>query len=477
MSAAELFKTLKEALKSGDETAVRKLLGAYIEETKEQAKKALQAEHEGKRSRELERLPLEATGKYGPGWERLQFAALPGSGVIKSVDDVVASVLPTSPVLKGTDVGALVKRLQDLHDTLVLLDAVWSHRRHKDVRSSKAWEEYQALRQYFNEKIFYSAGEAADLIPTELSARMQEAVELELRVAALFNRFNMPTPTWELPVFGGPATAYLVSEQTADDAELTAGNRVPASTPTTGKVTFTAKKFGARVDITGEAEEDSIVNVIEYIRNRMARGLAEGLENAIINGDDSATHMDADVTSANDVRKAWQGLRKVASARSAEVSLSTFNVTNILSLRYTMEEYAINPQDVVFITGIAGMYQFLNLQEVITVDKAPERFATLYVGQIGSLWGVPIVVSPLVREDLNASGVYDGVTTNTTHVLCVNKGAWGLAVRRGVQVRAETVILTDVSRIVTLARWAFAPLYSATTEKVVANGIAAPTTL
>jgi hypothetical protein len=40
-----------------------------------------------------------------------------------------------------------------------------------------------------------------------------------------------------------------------------------------------------------------------------------------------------------------------------------------------------------------------------------------------------------MRENLNATGVYDGVTTNRAAMLCVNKTRWFLGQRRPIQVK------------------------------------------
>jgi len=53
---------------------------------------------------------------------------------------------------------------------------------------------------------------------------------------------------------------------------------------------------------------------------------------------------------------------------------------------------------------------------VRTVDKYGQ-FATVLNGELGKIDGIPVIVSEKIRENLNASGVYDGTTTTKT-LLC-----------------------------------------------------------
>jgi len=307
--------------------------------------------------------------------------------------------------------------------------------------------------------------EGAEWIPTGFAAELVQKLKLELKVAALHPRIRMPSDPYKLPVEGGDATAYLVSESTSDTA-----TKMTASTPGTKNITFDAKKLGVRVLWSGELVEDSVIAALPYVQMKVVRALAEAQEEATINGDDSTTHQDSDVTSSADRRKAWKGYRKMAQS-AAKVDLSTFNTTNLRSIRKAMGKYGVDPNKLAWIAGLSVFNKMLGLAEVITVDKYGSN-ATILTGELAKLDGIPVVVSEFIREDLNASGVYDGVTTTKTVLPLVYRPAFLYGDRRDVRARAseELYMETDQNVFVATQRLDLEPAYVYTSEYIVGLG-------
>src|SRR5215218_10249236 len=121
------------------------------------------------------------------------------------------------------------------------------------------------------------AAGGAEFVPTAFSPDLINQVRLDLRVSSLFQHINMPAPTYKLPVEVGPATAYIVPENTADTGQTS----ITASQGGTGQVTFTATSMGAMTRVSKELDQDSIVPMVPFIQRQLLRGLAVGLENAI----------------------------------------------------------------------------------------------------------------------------------------------------------------------------------------------------
>ena len=69
--------------------------------------------------------------------------------------------------------------------------------------------------------------------------------------------------------------------------------------------------------------------------------------------------------------------------------------------------------------------------------------ATILNGQVGTLFGAPVIVSEWVRENLNASGVYDGITTTKTYALAVNRGEWAMGQRMALDVEVDDSIYRE----------------------------------
>ena len=74
--------------------------------------------------------------------------------------------------------------------------------------------------------------------------------------------------------------------------------------------------------------------------------------------------------------------------------------------------------------------------------------AAILTGQVGGIYGVPVIVSDLIGENLTAAGIYDGTTTTYTGGLLVNRQMFKLGVRRGVTIEKDKVIKTGTHYLV-----------------------------
>ena len=171
-------------------------------------------------------------------------------------------------------------------------------------------------------------GEGKEWINTGFSPEIIRDVTLERKVTPLFRRFNMPTNPYKWPIVSGAPKAYLIPENTANTGQT----GIPASDITSGDLTFNAKKLAGKVIFSDELTDDSFIPVKDEVNQGLLTSLVNGEEDAVINGDTASTHQDADVTSALDARKAWNGLRKRAHAASATVDLGTMTTANLRKL-------------------------------------------------------------------------------------------------------------------------------------------------
>lgn len=331
----------------------------------------------------------------------------------------------------------------------------------------KMWQEFQAGSSELKKALdTATAGEGAEWIPTGFSASLIDLVRLQLKVSSLFRRVTMPTNPYKFPIVSADATGYLQSEAIHDEAA-----KLRASTPATTNLELSAVKLAARMLFSEEISEDSIVPIMPWLRDQIVLALATAEEKALVNGDTTATHMDSNVTAAYDCQKAWDGLRDIEASGGASVDIGTFNLDNLRSVRKAMGKYGVDPSKLAWIIGISGYIQLLNLKDsgsnqvVTTVDKYGPN-ATIHTGELGRIDGSPLIVSEYIYENLNASGVYDGVTATKTIMLLVYYPAFIVGDRRKVTVKTAADIETDQQILVATQRLDFHPFY-AVTEKMI----------
>jgi HK97 family phage major capsid protein len=312
-----------------------------------------------------------------------------------------------------------------------------------------------------------TAGEGDEYVPTLLSGSLIERIQLELQVARLFEQVEMPSNPFEIPGIALTRQRGAThAEQTADTGQTKIAKRTPA----TRKITLSAVKFAVMALLSREYEEDSLIAAIPHLQSELVDYIGGDLEDAIVNGDTTAPHMDSDTTDADDPRKAWIGLRKAAIAATKTDGANAALTAAMLRVnRKKMEQYGVRGDQLAHIVSMAGYNQLLADTATLTLEKYGPQ-AVVLTGELAKVDGVPVIVSQYVRQDLNATGVHDGVTTNRTVALTVNRRGWFFGNRRDmtVQVLTEAFADSDQDGVIASVRKAFAPRYPTATEKIVA---------
>jgi HK97 family phage major capsid protein len=258
-----------------------------------------------------------------------------------------------------------------------------------------------------------SGGQPA-LFPPGFGANLIEDMELDRVVELLFEEITQPLNPFYFPAMVGTEEAQFLAELAEPDAQ----------TYTDADRTWTAKRFAQPLEISKEAELGAVVAIVDIMVRRIRDAISRAAEQVLINGDASATHQDSDTHAGSSTlaAKAFNGLRKLTNS-GAKTDLSTLNATNMIALRKKMGVYGQNLSRLAYIVSMTTYINLLLMEKVLTVDKYGQM-ATLATGELGKLAGIPIIVSEYIREDLNATGVYDGVTTNKSIVLLVNRSAF-----------------------------------------------------
>lgn len=298
----------------------------------------------------------------------------------------------------------------------------------------------------------------AELIPTDLSSDLLNRMYLESELASEFisSEIQMPTDSFEIPIRTTRPTFYKGSENP--------GSNPTESSPGTGKVILSAEKLIGRTNFSYEADEDAIVAVLPMVTENLASAAADALEGAIINGDTAASQ-DSDASAGDDVTL-FDGIRKLALAGSCSTSLASGGISaaNIRAIKKNMGRWGLRPRDVVIVTGVNGYNDFLGLTETLTAEKVGTNAARILTGEAPSIHGIRILVSSQVREDLNADGVYDGVTTDKGSIFLVHRPSWMMGVRRGFTVEVDRDIQQQLNIVVASFRRAFKPIETVSTS-------------
>jgi HK97 family phage major capsid protein len=272
-----------------------------------------------------------------------------------------------------------------------------------------------------------TASEGLEWMPESFSQNWIDTIRIQLKVGAIHEHFTMPRSPFRQPVSGADADARLIPESTTDS--IFSAGIIPMITPGTASSTFTAKTLGAGVVVSEELDADSIVATVQFSRSKLTTSLSRGIETGALNGGAShGTHFDADTAAdpnlATRAEKAFDGYRYLAQAAAKiDAANAALSLSKLRDAMEAMGELGGEPEDLVVIVGIKGHRQAKDIPEILTMDKVGPQ-ASVMRGQVGEIDGSAVIVSPKIRENLNASGVQDGVTTNRTITVVVNKKAF-----------------------------------------------------
>jgi len=294
------------------------------------------------------------------------------------------------------------------------------------------------------------------LIPTGLSSQLLSDVELELVVANKFRVIDMPTNPFELPLKTGRTTAYHI---------VTDGTNATESSATTGKTTLTLEKLAVYTQFTYELEADSIVPVLPMLRQDIVEVLARQLDDNILNGHDSA------VTGQTLVYNTWDGLKTEATTQATVSSAvaGTFTVADIANMRVSLKSRGVRTDDLILFTGVDGYKDLYTTGEVITMDKLGPK-ATVLTGQIGAIYGVPIVVSEFSNTTSANQGDALGLA-RTRDIVMASRSAFVLGRPRndGVLVEQDKNIVNQTVQLVSSIRRDFQKIFGDSTDPSVAQ--------
>lgn len=367
--------------------------------------------------------------------------------------------------------GHELKNLRDLHDAVLLWDAIARYntrgRAGYTIRKSKIFQQLVKGTERFSPNVALAmaggnTGYGYEWVPSELSAEFNEYLRTVPTLSSKFETWVMPKGgSAKFPFQNGKAVVYKGSEALVDNATEARKTNIA-----TGVKTFTPEVFIGALISSEELTEDSILDMVSFIRKELAMALDEGRESAIINGDDSATHFDNTVIThyqTYNVETSWKGLRKLGLAsanhyrnietRAGVTGVGSLVIANFTDCKGDMGVAGIKPGDCIFVTGLKGRTE---TQNALYKEDALGVLAFMISGTLPTIDGSEIYVSAQYDEQLTSAGIFDSNTdVKHTSMCCAHKPSFRLAQRRGVTVEYDKNILTQQQQFVATARWDF----------------------
>lgn len=280
-----------------------------------------------------------------------------------------------------------------------------------------------------------------DAFLSNFSTDLYEEMTQQLVILPMLRKMQVDAKTFRVPV---------ADEDTDGDVAQFASGTYPTgiadstNVPTTNQhviksVDFTPHKFMATTHIAKDEEEDTVLPLIDFLRQASARRLARALDKAVLRGDGTLTGFTASPTNAITAGTGYQSVMKgivtlandISGLRTDTTNASTkAGPSNIGAARAKLGKYGLQLGDqLVYLTTVEGYNELVQNSNFITVDKLGPQ-ATYLTGSVGAVYGIPVMITEFL-DSIGASGV-------NYHIgALVYKPGFLVAERRAIEIESE----------------------------------------
>ena len=287
----------------------------------------------------------------------------------------------------------------------------------------------------------------------EVSSNIERDIQLELILAPLFREIAMRSATQILPIMPDAGYAEFVATQ-AITGTSPHGNLAERGdtygTPWGGadltEVTISTKKLISQSYLGNETEEDAIIPVLPLIREAVIRSHARAVEAMILVGNSADGPFGTGGASPS-------GIITLAAADSDKTQSTTafasesLTAAHLLAARKNMGKYGLRPTDVVYVVNLTE-YHNLIADSAYADSSQVEGLATKLTGQVGQVYGSPVVVSDEFATPAVAK--YYAVAVNTRNFVIPRlrgitvESDYEVANQRRVLVASQRIGFTDI---------------------------------
>ena len=296
-------------------------------------------------------------------------------------------------------------------------------------------EEWQVNLKAAMDSTTGSSGD--ELVDTQEARALWDDVNLETAVAPLFNTIQMPSNPFQIPLQLGDVKWYPGTENVASKSTAL----------TTARQTLTAYELVSEVPWSYDLDEDAVIAMMEELRRGLMRNGAEVIDDVILNADTATLNninADGATIAATDAGKGhwllgFDGIIKLPLLdNTSQLNSHDGGVTDDMfnEIRAKLGKYGARPGQLVYVTDINTFIRSLSVGNFRTLDKFGPQ-ATVLTGQLGSVEGIPVIVSEQMKLAASDGKVTDGTAGTTGRLLIVNTSQWRVGFKRELSI--ETV--------------------------------------
>jgi len=312
------------------------------------------------------------------------------------------------------------------------------------VMTGKGWDTDYSRDLFEKAGAGFSATSTNLSLATDVSAMIEKEIMQELRLAQAFREVTVNSETTLMPL------QTDTNKATWGSNAATSGN-LENPTGSDGyqpsNVIMKATKLISTTFMNNETDEQMLINLMPMLVESVARAHARAVDNAFING-----------TSGGN--EGFDGLEALG-ATTFDTSVSAANLTgtavdaaDFLSARKLMGKYGMNPADLVYVVSQKRYYDLIADAAFADITDVGSDVATKITGQVGAIFGTPVIVSDQIEAEAD----------NATVGYAVNIRNFVVPRLRGVNVEQDYEVMNQRRVIVATQNLGFTQLAADTTN-------------
>ena len=297
------------------------------------------------------------------------------------------------------------------------------------------------------EKAGVTYASAAPNIATEVSGQIEKEIMRELRLARAFREIQINSQAQVLPIQQDTGLAtFQTGAATSGNLQTRGG-----SAPQPAQVVLKAYRLISTTLMDNHVDEEVLINLMPMLVESVARAHARAVDDALLN------HV---ATGGSDD---FDGLIKLAGTNIFDTSVSAANLggtavdaADFLSARKQMGKYGMMPEELVYVVSQKRYYDLIADAGFADITDVGSDVATKITGQVGAIFGTPVIVSDNFPAEADNAAVG----------LAVNVRNFAIPRLRGVNVEQDYEVMNQRNVIVATQSLGFNQLVADTATDV-----------
>ena len=312
------------------------------------------------------------------------------------------------------------------------------------VMTGKGWDTDYSRDLFEKAGAGFSATSTNLSLATDVSTLIEKEIMQELRLAQAFREVTVNSETTLMPL------QTDTNKATWGSNAATSGN-LENPTGSDGyqpsNVIMKATKLISTTFMNNETDEQMLINLMPMLVESVARAHARAVDNAFING-----------TSGGN--EGFDGLEALGtttfdtSVSAAALTTTAVDAADFLSARKLMGKYGMNPSDLIYVVSQKRYYDLIADAAFADITDVGSDVATKITGQVGAIFGTPVIVSDQLEAEAD----------NATVGYAVNVRNFVVPRLRGVNVEQDYEVMNQRRVIVATQNLGFTQLAADTTN-------------